>query len=116
MYQQYKDKAAFYVVYIEEAHSSDVWQLPVNERQNVVYANPKTAEERASVAVACVRNLKIEFPAVIDSFDNAAERAYTAWPDRMFVVDKWGRIAHKSGPGPFGFRPSEVEAALKKLF
>ncbi len=48
LYDQHKDRVAFYVVYIEEAHASDVWQLPVNERQNVVFASPKTAEERAT--------------------------------------------------------------------
>ena len=105
---------AFYVVYIQEAHSSDVWQLPVNERDSVVYANPKTDAERLSVASACVRNLKIPFPALVDSLDNATDRAYTAWPDRLYVIDKYGRIAFKSAPGPYGFRPGPMEQALKK--
>ena len=112
MFEQYKDRAAFYVVYIEEAHSSDVWQLPVNERQNVVYAAPKSAEERDLVANACVRNLKIKLPALVDDFTNSTERAYTGWPDRLYVVGRDGRIAYKSRPGPFGFKPADMRSAL----
>jgi hypothetical protein len=29
------------------------------------------------------------------------------------VIDRNGRIAYKSKPGPFGFKPSEMEAALR---
>jgi hypothetical protein len=89
--------------------------LPANEKQGVVYATPKTAEERASLAEACVRNLKIDLPAVVDGLDNLAERAYTGWPDRLVVIDKYGRIAYKSRPGPFGFRPGEMEAVLGRV-
>ena len=103
------------MVYIEEAHSSDFWQLPANERQGIVFAAPKTEQERAGLASACVRNLKIDIPAVVDGMDNYTERAYTAWPDRLVVIDKNGRIAHKSRPGPFGFRPADLEAALLRL-
>ncbi len=115
MYQQYKDQVAFYVVYIEEAHASDVWQLPVNIKQDVVYASPKSQEERTDVAGACVRKLGIEFPALLDKWDNSTERAYTGWPDRLYVVDRDGRVAYKAGPGPWGFKPKEVAETLARL-
>jgi len=102
------------VVYIAEAHASDVWQLPVNERQQVVYAAPKTAQEREALASACVRNLKIDLPALVDTFDNSTERAYTGWPDRLYVIGKDGRVAYKSAPGPFGFKPKEMLDALSQ--
>lgn len=116
MYRRYKDRAEFFVVYIEEAHASNVWQLPANERDQVVYASPKSQEERGAVAQACMRNLGIEFPALLDNFDNATERGYTGWPDRLYVVDRYGRVAHKSDPGPFGFKPKDVEDTLERLF
>lgn len=84
----------------------------MNVRQNVVFAEPKSASERDSVANACVRDLKIEIPALVDTIDNATERAYTGWPDRLYVIDRYGRVAYKSAPGPFGFRPKEMAAAL----
>jgi hypothetical protein len=60
-----------------------------------------------------VRKLGVEIPALIDEFDNMAERAYTGWPDRLYLIVKDGRIAYKSDPGPFGFKPSELRKALE---
>ena len=115
MSQEYKDRAAFYVVYILEAHASDVWQMQSNVRQGVVFASPKSMEERESVADSCVRNLHLQFPALVDDFSNSTEATYTGWPDRLYVIDRDGLVAYKSKPGPFGFRPAELENALKQL-
>jgi hypothetical protein len=38
------------VVYIAEAHTSDVWQMQSNIKDNVVFASPRTEEDRAFVA------------------------------------------------------------------
>jgi iodothyronine deiodinase-like protein len=105
---------AFLVVYILEAHPSDVWQMESNIRDQVVFASPRNEEERASVAGACVRKLGVKFPAVLDEFGNVTERAYTGWPDRMYLVDAGGRVVYKSRPGPFGFKPDELRVALEK--
>ena len=114
MYSQYKDKAEFYIVYIQEAHPSDVWQMESNVRQQVVFASPKNMQERTELAGACVRNLHLQIPALLDGFDNPTERAYTGWPDRLYVIDRSGKVAFKSQPGPFGFHPANMEEALKK--
>jgi type I thyroxine 5'-deiodinase len=103
------------VVYIQEAHASDVWQMEANLRQNVIFASPRSYEERSGIAESCVRKLNIQIPAVVDSFDNRTERAYTAWPDRLYVIKANGRVAYKSRPGPFGFYPEEVRAVLAAL-
>jgi type I thyroxine 5'-deiodinase len=102
-------------VYILEAHPSDVWQMQSNVRDKVVFASPKDEGERTNIAGACVRKLGIKFPAIVDGFDNNTEIAYTGWPDRMYLIDKDGKVAYKSKPGPFGFKPDELEAALKQL-
>jgi hypothetical protein len=106
---------AFYAVYIQEAHPTDIWQMQSNIKDNVLFANPKNDDERAFVAGACVRKLGIKFPAVIDGIDNTTEVAYTGWPDRMYLIDRDGKVVYKSRPGPFGFKPAELEAAIKKL-
>lgn len=103
------------MVYIEEAHTSDAWQTRANLRDKVVLASPKSFLERTQVANTCVTTLGIEFPAVIDDFSNSTERAYTAWPDRLYVIDRQGRVAHKAKPGPFGFKPAEVAVTLQRL-
>ena len=106
---------AFLIVYIVEAHPSDVWQTESNLRDKVVFASPKDFEERSQVAGTCVRKLGIKFPAVVDGFENKAESAYTGWPDRIYLIDRNNRVAYKSKPGPFGFKPEELEKALRKI-
>lgn len=54
-------------------------------------------------------------PLLIDGMDNAANQAYSAWPDRIYVLAKDGAIAYKGGPGPRGFSATQMEQALKKL-
>jgi len=103
------------VVYILEAHPSDVWQMESNIRDKVVFASPKDEGERAVVAGACVRKLGIKFPAVLDEFGNNTEQAYTGWPDRIYLIDRQGRVAFKTKPGPFGFKPDDLRAALVRL-
>ena len=103
------------VVYITEAHPSDVWQMQSNIRDKVVFASPKNEDERASIAGTCVRKLNIKFPAVLDEFGNSTERAYTGWPDRIYLIDRQGKLAYKSKPGPFGFKPDELQTALARI-
>ena len=106
---------AFYAVYIQEAHPSDVWQMRSNIRDGVIFRDPRTDTERSQVAESCVRKLGIRFPALIDGIDNTVERQYTGWPDRMYLIDRDGRVVYKSEPGPFGFRPAQLEDALRRL-
>ena len=115
LYRDYHDRAALYIVYIQEAHPVDGWQVDDNESDDVLVASTRTSDERTQVAGVCVRNLGIELPALVDEPDNRIERAYTGWPDRLYVVDRDGRIAYKSAAGPFGFKPAEVAAVLARL-
>jgi type I thyroxine 5'-deiodinase len=115
LYRAYRDRAAFHVVYIEEAHPIDAWQDEDNLKDDVLIASTTTAEDRDRVANVCVVKLGIEMPALIDEPDNRVERAYTAWPDRLYVIARDGTVAYKSAAGPFGFKPAEVEATLKRL-
>ena len=103
------------MVYIREAHASDVWQDPDNLEDHVVFASPRSFDDRRRMGEMCVVKLGIKFPAVIDTFDNQTERTYTGWPDRLYVIDRDGRVSYKSAPGPFGFRPEGVAQALAKL-
>jgi Iodothyronine deiodinase len=104
----------FLVVYITEAHPSDVWQMESNIKDKVVFASPRDEDERASIAGTCMRKLGIEIPALLDEFGNSTEGAYTAWPDRLYLIDRNGRVAYKSKPGPFGFKPDGLKAAMQK--
>ncbi len=88
--------------------------MPSNIRDNVVFASPRNYEERQVLGQSCTRSLHIEFPALVDDFTDSTERAYTGWPDRIYLIDKQGRVAYKSAPGPFGFRPAGLQQALEQ--
>jgi len=104
------------VVYIEEAHPIDAWQDSDNVKARIFLHSTRTVDERCAVAGSCLTKLGIKFPAVVDDLVNTAERAYTAWPDRLYVIGRDGRVAYKSQPGPFGFKPDEVAGTLARLF
>ena len=101
------------MVYIQEAHPTDLWQMGSNVREGVLFANPKSDTERENVAGSCVRKLHVLIPALIDSVQNHVEQEYTGWPDRIYLLDSAGRIRFKTEPGPFGFDSEKLAAALK---
>jgi hypothetical protein len=105
----------FYVVYIQEAHPTDGWQVASNEQEGVTYAQPATQDEREAVADACVLHLNLSIPTLIDDMSNTVDQAYAALPDRLYLIGADGRIVYKSAPGPWGFKPDELEDAITGL-
>jgi hypothetical protein len=112
--RQYGDRVRFYVVYIQEAHPTDGWQVPDNEQEQVLYATPQTAGEREQVATSCVLHLNLSIPTLLDGMTNDVDLKYAALPDRLYLIGADGRIVYRSGPGPWGFKPDELEVAIKE--
>ena len=102
-------------MYIQEAHPVDLWQVSSNVTDGVLFASPQTPGERLETAETCVVKLAIKMPALVDGIDNQIERAYTGWPDRLYVIGTDGRIRHKSAPGPFGFSTANLEQQLQQM-
>ncbi len=100
------------MVYIQEAHPTDGWQLGINEDENVLYAQPTTDDERDHAAHECSLGLDLKIPTLIDDMENSTDLAYAALPDRLYFIGVDGNIVYKSGQGPFGFRPEELDAAI----
>jgi hypothetical protein len=102
------------VVYIREAHPTDGWAIPQNRFRIM---DPKTLEERRKVAREFAAQLKVSIPILVDTIDDRMEKAYSGWPDRIYVIDSEGKIAQKGDPGPGGFRPAVLTAStvLDKL-
>lgn len=65
-----------------------------------------------AIANDFVKRFDYALPLAVDGMDNQAEELYAGWPERFYIVDVDGRIAFKGQPGPFGYRPEEVEAWL----
>src|SRR5258708_34584210 len=83
-----------------------------NDRANVVVPQPKTKAERVKVAHHCCTALQMSMPVLVDEIDDRVGHAYSGMPDRLYVIDKEGKVAYKGGRGPFGFKPGEMEQAL----
>jgi alkylhydroperoxidase family enzyme len=83
-----------------------------NDRAGVVVKQPKTKAERVKVAHHCCTALQMSMPVLVDEIDDRVGHAYSGMPDRLFVIDRDGRVAYKGGRGPFGFKPGEMEQSL----
>lgn len=104
------------MVYIAEAHTEDEWQLPANlEDGDFCIRQPRTLEERCAAARLLTPKLDLSLPVLIDGMDNAAAKVFSAWPERIYVVDRDGRLAYTGAPGPGGFKPEEAEETLQRL-
>lgn len=112
--RQYADQAEFVYVYIKEAHPADEWQMDSNVEGDVVYEQPTRFEERLDLARTFVAEMEVETPTLVDDIANTANACYAAWPERIYIIDTDGRIAHKGGMGPFHFDPEEIVAFLDR--
>jgi hypothetical protein len=86
------------------------------EADNVCYAQPKTMEQRVAIANDFTQRYKYSVPFGIDEMTNAANDAYAAWPERLYIIDEQGHITYKGGNGPFKYDPKEVRAWLANRF
>ena len=105
--------AQFLLVYIREAHPTENWPLQVSAAIGTI-DDPTTLLERREVAESCVTDLDIDIPTIIDDMNDSIAKNYKSHPDRLYVVGKDGNISFRGGPGPGGFKPSQMETALVK--
>ncbi len=115
LYKKYKNKSEWLLVYLREIRPSDGQQVGANTVAETGIGRLETIEERIAVARNSYSQLGISFPAVVDNMDNKTEETYAAWPDRIYIVDKSGRLAYKGKEGPEGFKPLDMERTLAKL-
>ena len=97
-------------MYISEAHPNEAKnRFPIDQ--------PKTLEERQKVAKEFAAAVKLTPPVLVDAIDNVVNDAYAGWPDRVYIIDKDGKLALKGGLGPAGFAPAvkAASATLDKL-
>jgi hypothetical protein len=112
IHKRFASEAVFLTVYVREAHPTDGWKMESNARNGVEVAQPQTFAERTSVATQCHRMLKPTMPFLVDEINDPVGNAYSGMPARLYVIDRQGKVAYKSGRGPFGFKPGEMEQAL----
>lgn len=114
LFDSYGEEVQFLVVYIAEAHALD-GSWPNSQESAPLVEEPISFEERYSIAGTCMASLALQrLPAVVDGMDNAVNRNYQAQPDRLYLIGKDGKIAYAGRRGPRGFKPLELEHAIRK--
>ena len=58
-------------------------------------------------------SLKYGIQTYVDEIDDGVNRAYAAWPTRLYLVGLDGQVVYAAGPGPYGFKPAELAEAIK---
>jgi hypothetical protein len=107
-------------VYVRENHAADsVSQGGLNDSRNrdegLLIPQPRSQEERSSVAQTCCEKLGLTMPMVADDVDDRVAHAYSGLGQRLYLLDRDGLVAYKSGRGPYGFLAGELEQALLLL-
>ena len=115
LFGRFGSRANVVFVYIAEAHTVDGWQLQANLDDDVLIAQHTVLEERFAAARASVERLGLTLPVLVDGMDDAVSVAFAAWPERLYVAERGGRLAYVGGPGPFEFDPDAAAAVLGGL-
>ena len=76
--------------------------------------DPRTIEERRKVAISCNTALQYGIRTYVDDMDDAVNKAYAAWPTRLYLIGMDGRVVYQGGLGPQDFHPSKLENAIKE--
>ena len=125
LYRKYNKQIEFLSIYIREAHPIDGWWLgktPLPAVMKLVgmkdhsteISDPKTIEERRTVAGECADSLKYGIRTYVDEMDDAVNKAYAAWPTRLYLIGLDGRVVYHGGLGPYDFRPSKLKKAIEE--
>ncbi len=103
------------MIYIREAHPDDMWQLDINEHDDVVIDQATSLDEREAAAQTCSLRLDLSIPTLLDEMSNVVDYAYAALPERLYLIDAEGLVTFRGNAGPMGFHPVQLEAAIKQI-
>lgn len=119
LHAEYGDRVDFHLIYIREAHADGgpeaQWQSSINQREGIALTPARDLGEKQAHADLCVRKLGFPFSTIVDPMDARAETAYDAWPSRVYLVDRSGRVAFNSRLGDLDFRPERLASAIREI-
>lgn len=101
------------MIYIREAHPDSVVTV-VKDGKRLLEKVSQTSDlpERKERARQFCDAMRVTMPTLVDRNDDAVNKNYAAWPERLYVIGVDGKIAYKGGQGPGGFRVAALETWL----
>ncbi|MFM2001405.1 MAG: hypothetical protein RI963_831 [Planctomycetota bacterium] len=115
LYRRYQDRAKVFLVYVREAHPAEGWWMLSNREVGIELSQPADDAGRLAAATQCQRHLDLDLPLLVDGVDDRVGATYSGMPNRLYLIDRDGKVAFKNGRGPFGFHPRQLEQALVLL-
>ena len=95
LFEKYKGKVQFLVVYVMEAHAAQEW--PMGTIRSSI-GQHRTIQERIAAANAHrTKNITLlNFPFVVDTMENVFYKKFGAWPETHLVIDGNGKLFWRS--------------------
>ncbi len=112
LYPRFQNRVSFVLIYIKEAHGRGNWQSTINTRDGIDLPAATTPAGKEAAAALCVRKLRIPYRAVVDTFDGQTEKAYAAWPSRVYLIDSAGTIRFQTRLSELEFSGDALAQAL----
>src|SRR6266480_2754963 len=109
MYERYRKDVKFCLVYVREMHPALPSRAGQSTFDGVNIPQAKTELERTGAAQQMCTQLSLDLPTLIDNMEDTTSHDYLAFPDRLYLVGRDGRVAYRGGLGPFGFDPQELD-------
>jgi hypothetical protein len=108
-------KIDFKIVYIRDTHPVLGFRAPTNDRLGITSdKEPKNLADREKWACEDQMKMKCTIPVIMDTFEDRTLRVYDAFPQRIYVLDKKGKVAYSSS-GLVGFELEGVARVLRSL-
>lgn len=128
LHRSYGDRAEFLFVHIAEASHSMPEQDGILERAGlsrpVVRASdieendtpPEDPRVRAQRIETLLRHYGLRMSCLLDDEAKTAQETYSAWPQRLVLIDRRGRVTHDGGWGvPNGLDYAAAEERLRLM-
>lgn len=112
LHARYGEQAEFLAIYVRETHPFDPDEGALNDELAAAIGEQLGFDDRLKAANHCSTHLEIGMPLLVDDFNDRTANAYSGVPNRMYVIDREGWVTYKSGRGPAGLLPGEMEQSL----
>jgi hypothetical protein len=115
LFETHKKTVDFKIVYIRDTHPVLGFRAPTNDRRGISSEQePKSLADREKWACEDQKKMKCTIPVIMDTMTDTTLKAYDAFPQRVFVLDRKGKVAYVSA-GLVGFNLEEVGLAVRSL-